>query len=330
VVICVAVISSIKRQSHAVPRTSTADRSYAICVPYSSAPAWLLPTHLIKKMSEVTPGLNISLNGAPDGDSSHQIEELDQLILRKPNGIVVCASDPHALVPTVNKAVSSGIPVVTIFNDVVGSKRLTFISAADRESARDLTQRILARMIKPQNGEPLEVLVCYNNPGMSVMEERLSGVKDVISTLSWVKIVGIVTNDTDDAKGAEAIGAALEKNPNIKLIIGIDSRAAIGALSALKERADRFPPGSVTVTGWDSDADVLQAIKEGKVACTCAPNINYMVQLAISILESYNLGYLYPDQFRLKEMGLPVLPDQINIQQTYIDGTNVDGYLKTK
>ena len=136
----------------------------------------------------------------------------------------------------------------------------------------------------------------------------------------------MVADDNDDAKAAEAVGAAWERNRGIEYIIGVDARFAIGALGALRELHKK--PGEVTVIGWDNDEDALQAIKDGWIEALSTPNLAYMTQMAISILEAKNRNYLYTDVLRLKELNFPALPAQIDVPQTYIDKSNVEGFYR--
>jgi O-6-methylguanine DNA methyltransferase len=54
-------------------------------------------------------------------------------------------------------------------------------------------------------------------------------------------------------------------------------------------------------------------------------------QLAALILEAHSLGYLYPDSLRIREYGLPGIPERIDIEQTIIHGGNVNAFVrKTK
>jgi ABC-type sugar transport system substrate-binding protein len=165
------------------------------------------------------------------------------------------------------------------------------------------------------------------------MEDRFRGVQDAAIGHEWLKLIGPFENEANDAKGAEVIAAALaaedgkEGEAKVGIIIGLDSRAAIGAISALKERGSKEMK-AIIITGWDSGPDVLQAIKEGAVYSSSAPNMSYMTQLAVSILDAYTLGYLYPDTTNLHEMNLPPLPERIDITQTLINKDNVQAFIR--
>jgi ABC-type sugar transport system substrate-binding protein len=55
------------------------------------------------------------------------IATVEQTAARRPAGMMVVGWDPSALIPSINAAVESGIPVVCVDVDVPRSKRLSFI-----------------------------------------------------------------------------------------------------------------------------------------------------------------------------------------------------------
>jgi inositol transport system substrate-binding protein len=307
-------------------------RRYAINVAYSTQPFFQDIFGTARKIATAVPGVRFDMGGPSDADSSKQIEEIDALIASKVNGIILFPADPKALAPEIDKSVDSGIPVVTLFSDVPNSKRLTLIGAPERQSAKELAERVLNEEPKfaTQNAD---ILISYNKPGETVTDERLAGIKDVIESSKYshnLHLVQIVSDHGDDAKAAEAIAPVLARDKNIKVIFGLNARSAIGAVTALKEARNSqgisYKPGEVVVTGWDSDADVLKGIEDRWIRATSVLNSTLCTQIAINILDARTLGYLYPVNLQLRELSLPPVPNQILIPETFVDKDNVAGY----
>ncbi|MCC6265811.1 MAG: substrate-binding domain-containing protein [Bryobacterales bacterium] len=302
-------------------------RRYALNVVNSSIPAWLFANDVLKKMSSVTPGLQTEFGGPTGGEVDKQIEQIDALVARHVNGIILCPADPKALAPTVNRALSSGVPIVTIFGDVAGSARLTSITAAERLSAFALVEKVVQDKGWAQGPEKsIQIMAIITKPGLTFAEERLAGVRDAVAKYRTLNLVRVVSNEWSDKKGAEQVAATLQANPRLRAVFGLDSRAAVGAVTALREAGKA--KGSLVLTGWDTDEDLLKSVAEGWVHCTSAPNMTYMTQLGISILEAWNLGYLYPESLKVKEFNLPPLPDHIDVAQTLIDTKNVNAFFR--
>jgi ribose transport system substrate-binding protein len=303
------------------------ERHYVFNGGLMAQPFWKEVISAIKQMTAATPGLKIDFGGPADLDPGKQIEELEAIIESKPDGIVVFATDPKSLGPTINKAMAQGIPVVTMWADVASSKRMTFISAPEKESAEQLIQKALADHPELLS-QKTKVLVSLPAPGMTSTDERLEGVKEVLTNYPSLELTQVVSDEASDVKATEAISAALQRNPDIKIIFGLDARSAIGAISALKERGAK--KGEVVVTGWDGDEDVLRGIQEGWIHSTSILNISLSIQTAFSILESAHLGYLYPTILQLKEKNLPTLPSRLEIPEVLVNQKNVAGYFHKK
>jgi ABC-type sugar transport system substrate-binding protein len=210
------------------------------------------------------------------------------------------------------------------------------VGAPEQDSGTLLAQRVL-------DGNPefaihkTEILVSYNKPGETVTDERLAGMKTVFNSPKYrntVELVQVVNDYGSDAKAAAAISPVLEKHKNIRVIFGLNARSAIGAITALREgrkaNGEPYKPGDVVVTGWDSDADVLDGIENGWIRATSVLNSSLCTQIAFSILDAKNLGYLYPESLQLRDLSFPAVPNEILIPETFVDKQNVAGYRPKK
>jgi ribose transport system substrate-binding protein len=277
--------------------------------------------------------------GPKDDDFNKQISELNALIARRVNGIILFPADSKALAPTVNKAITNGIPVVTLFSDVKESNRLTLVGAPEEESARRLAESVTGDLFNnadlSANVDPsqIKVLISYNKPGESVTDARLAGIKQVIEGQRYgarIEIVSVVNDYGVDTNAAEAIAPFLESHKDIKMIFGLNARSAIGAIAALKSKrkvnGEPYKAGDVILTSWDSDDDVLDAIEQGWIHSTSVLNSSLCTQVCFGILEAHNQGYLYPEGLQLRELSFPAVPDQILIPEMLVSKKNVAGY----
>jgi ribose transport system substrate-binding protein len=73
-----------------------------------------------------------------------QIEIMEELIAEGVDGIALCATDPNALIPMVNKAISSGIPTITFESDMPHSDRICFLGTDNYRAGQHLAE-VLAR-----------------------------------------------------------------------------------------------------------------------------------------------------------------------------------------
>lgn len=310
------------------------DRRYAINVARREQPFFLEVTGTGRKISSAVPGVEFILGGPLDADCNRQIEEIEALIANKVSGIILFPADSRKLAPIVNKATANGIPVVTIFSDVLDSKRVAMVGAPNHESGR-----LLAEGVFDDNPvfatKTTKVLVSYNKPGEHVTDARLEGIEEAIANPKYRKHIELVDVVRDHGKVSVAervIADAIKKHKNLKVIFGLNARSAIGATKALKGSrkvsGKPYKAGEIIVTGWDSEDAVLEGIDKGWIRSTSVLNRSLCTQIGFGILEAHNLGYLYPEGLRLRELSFPAVPKEILIPETLVDKQNVAGYLR--
>jgi ribose transport system substrate-binding protein len=265
------------------------------------------------------PGVKTIYSGPVDGDPQKQIQDIDTMIARKVDGIVVSASDSAALVLEINKAVDSGIPVVTYLNDAPNSKRMTNITSELEASSLKVGGAALEN-----NTEPATAIISCADAGNQEQTARRHGFEMLAQQNPQLKIVGVVEDKFDDATGAQRIKPLLAKYRKLNYIFGCNSRSAVGAVSALKETGAK--PGQVVVTGWDEDADELNLIEQGWVKYSVAQNSALMTQIAFAILQASAQGTLYPSNRQFQQYGISPVPDRIMIPVSLISSANVKGY----
>ena len=307
------------------PHPAPSDKSvtYAMIGVASDAPFWLDIRDAWSAAGEASTDVRTVFEGPSDTDSHKQIDEIEALLDKGVHGLIISPGDPGALVPTINKAADLGIPVITYFLDAPGSKRLTYV-ASELESSSIRMGEFLAAKV----GYAGKVIIIYARAGNTEQEARRRGFEELIKRYPGLQLVGVVQDDYDENKGAEQIKPLLIKHADVKIIFGAHSRAAIGAVSALRELG--YKPGQVRVSGSDTDQDVLDLIRAGWVQGSVAQQTTFMTEVMFGILEASRLGYLYPKERSYQENGIRPLPENIVVPVILITPENVLGFYPQK
>src|SRR5919108_2816457 len=111
----------------------------------TQVPFWVDHKQALKDFSKVT-GAKTSFIGPPDFNVQAQAAQLDQLIARKPSGIILFIGDADAMTPGINRAVAAGIPVILVISDAPKSKRFSVIGI-DGVAAGAAGAEILAKEV---------------------------------------------------------------------------------------------------------------------------------------------------------------------------------------
>jgi ribose transport system substrate-binding protein len=293
--------------------------TYAMVGVASGAPFWLDIRAAWSTAGEGSADVRTIFEGPNDTDAQKQIDETEALLAKGIDGLIISPADSAALVPTINKAVDRGIPVITYFLDAPASKRLTYVASELESSSIRMGEFLTAK-----TGHAGKVIIVYAQAGNSEQEARRRGFEELIKRYPALQLAGVVEDDYDEQKGAAQIKPLLIKYPDVKVIFGAHSRAAVGVVSALRELG--YQPGQVSVSGSDTDQDVLDLIKQGWVQASVAQHDRDDVRH----FGGNRLGYLYPKERSYKENGIRPLPENIVVPVILITAENVLGFYPHK
>lgn len=136
----------------------------------------------------------IALSG--DGDIAKQAKDMDTLIAKGVDIILVCSLDGNAIVPSIQAAHDAGIPVLAVSNEpaAVAADLLAGYSGPD-----DYVQgTIAAELINDALGGKGDVAIIEGTPGQSTTALRTQGFQDKLAELkSEIKVVAQQTANWD-------------------------------------------------------------------------------------------------------------------------------------
>jgi len=265
-------------------------------------------------------GVKTEFMGPVEYDAVAQLKVLEEVLAKKPAGIMIFPADHQSLNEPMMRAMKAGIPVVTVNHDINNpSARYGFIGPDNRGVGRKGGE-IAAKIL---NGKGKVAFMTTTSPAHGI---RVAGYKDVFSKYPDIKIVAEVDEKSDPAVGLTVGTQLILANPDLDMIIGIDATAGAATARALKETGKA---GKIKVGAMDRDDDMLPYIKDGTIEYTLAQN---------SVMEEWvALHYLY----WLKHNSIPAFKDwrQVNAPQcpwttdtgvTVVTKDNVDSFFHQK
>lgn len=194
-------------------------------------------------------------------DPRAELDALQKAAAAKPAGILISVADASLLQPGIDAAVSAGIPVITIDSDAAASRRLYFIGTNNLEAGRLAGQRVALRLNGHGN------IVVYTLVGQPNTEERLKGLKDVLSS-SQINFAEIIDVSRDPRIAFDRTQQLLNETGSKKIagFVCLDSASGKMAADALK----RANATDRELVAWDVNQDTLDDIKEGAIDATIA------------------------------------------------------------
>jgi ribose transport system permease protein len=262
-------------------------------------------------------GVKSEVRGPTGNDPTQQVKEFEQLLARKPAGILIApASD--ALRTVIDRAVDQGIPVVCIDTDDPKSKRYTYIGT-DNYNAGSQTGRMLARAVGGK-GEVALLTV----PGQSNHEDRARGCRDVLASYPGITIVKVGNDLALSAESEKVARSILQAYPNLAGFGCTDAAGGEGCAVAVRE-AGKI--GKVKIIAMDRNETTLDYINQGIIDASIAQRTYTMAYLGLELL--YDLNH---NNIQLvanwKDAGIVPLPRVIDTGTLVIDKSNVKAFMK--
>lgn len=202
--------------------------------------------------------------------------------------LLIAPTSTTALVAPLKAIADKGIPVITVdtyLGDGDYSKTsdydfpLSYIGTDNKLGGKQVAEH-LAKLV----GEKGKVYVVNTNPDTSSVVDRGNGFKEGIAQFPNIQLVGMDWCMDVQQKAMEQTTAALQKNPDIVGIFGVNVFSAQGAAQAVKSAG---LSGAVRVATWDATATLIQALKAGDVDLVLAQKPAEIGSLAVEASYKY-------------------------------------------
>ncbi len=204
-------------------------------------------------------GADVTYTGPSGFDIQKQVEFMKSAIAQGADGIACTLPDPTAFNDVVKEAMSKGIPVIAINADAPKSGRMAYIGQGNYDAGRSMGEQIVKLL--PSGGD---VILSIHTAGAENLEARLKGVKDVLDAKGGFKY-RVVTAGTDLVKAESLLASALQANPNVKGMFGVEDISGI-AIGHIIEREGL--KGKVFGGGFDLVTETLDEIAKGNMQFT--------------------------------------------------------------
>lgn len=204
-------------------------------------------------------GMSVEITNGKQ-DIATQISQIENFIQKKMDVIIISPVSDTGLEDVVKKATDAGITVIAANQNFEGSQ--AFVTIPEYELGRALGDACGQYINDTFGDEAVDVLV-LDYPDIEAIVPRGDGMRDGVKEYAPnANIVQSISANTVE-KGTAAMETAIQKFPNIQVVIGCNDAAALGAYSVveaqkLDENNEKFYVG-----GMDGTAQALDLIKAG-------------------------------------------------------------------
>ena len=224
-------------------------------------------------------GLELIVTDAQDSVST-QVSDIEDLITRGVDVLIVNATDSAAVVPAVMQANAAGIPVIAVDRGIDGGD-LAYYVASDNVAGGALA----AEFICDQLGGEGTVVELEGIPGASATRDRGAGFNQYLDEeCSGLEVVARQTANFDRAEGLSVMENILVAQPEIDAVFAHNDEMALGAMQAIGASGR-----DMMIVGFDATDDARAAVEDCDMAATVAQQPAVLgstaVELAAGLIE---------------------------------------------
>jgi len=210
-------------------------------------------------------GVSIIWRGpTQETDIPGQMTILEDFINQRVDAIVMAACDSKALIPTVEKAIKSGTPVVTIDSGIDSNIAASFVATDNIKGAKAAADE-LAKLVGGKG--KVGVIPFVSGAATSTMREN--GFKEGIRKYKDIRVVLTLYCQSDISQGMAVTEDMLTRYPDMAGIFAANEPGAVGCARAIDQRG---AAGKVKVVAFDAADDEIQALKRGTIQALVVQN----------------------------------------------------------
>jgi TMAO reductase system protein TorT len=238
-----------------------AGKTIGFAMPDLASSFWISVTYGVEDEAKKAGVTVVKVNAGGDANASQQIAQIQDLIAKKVDAIVVGATNGDAVKAIVEKAIAAGIPVVGVSSPPSTDKLASLVSA-DHYDMGHLQAECLSKAM----GGKGNVAMMAGPSGQAWSDLRAKGFKDTLAKEApAVKV--IAESRLADNRNAALTTAEdwVQRFPDLNGVYSATDDMAAGIITALKS-ADKM--GEVKVSASNLSPTAQQLLKDGDLACT--------------------------------------------------------------
>ena len=178
-----------------------------------------------------------------NNNPSKQVSDIEDLMERGIDILLVSASKADALDPIVTRAMNSGVPVIMVDRRITSDNFVSFVTASDL-----VTGRIFAQWLVEKLGGEGNIIMLPGAAGASPAEIRIQAAMSIFNQHPGIKVLDLQYTDWNPAKAKNVVSAMIQKfGDDIDGIwndSGVQGGGSIEAFVAAGYKPGAIPPAT--------------------------------------------------------------------------------------
>jgi TMAO reductase system protein TorT len=234
--------------------------------PDLSASFWVSMTYGVTDEAKKLGVDIVSVNAGGDANANQQISQLQDLLQRNVDALIVGATDGDAVKPVVEQAVGRDIPVVGL-SSLPNTDKLTSAVGTDNAAMGKIQAECLGEVL----GGKGQVVMFAGPVGQSWAEDRAAGFKETLAS-EYPDLKIVTTSNTADNRNSAltTMQDLTQRYPDVNGVYTVTDDIGAGVVDALRESnsADR-----IKVTSANFSPTSQELVASGSFVCIAAQEI---------------------------------------------------------
>jgi ribose transport system substrate-binding protein len=227
-----------------------------------------------------------------NGDPAQQVTDIQNLISRGVDYVLLTPADGKAIAPAVAAADAAGIPVISVPDRVVPPIAVTI--AMDEIDTGNQAGKFIVDAVTKKNGAPVGKVVHIEGiTGIPSAMARKEGFRSVIDQHPGLEVVASQDGGYDTDQSFKVMVDILQANPQIDAVFATNDAEAIGVTAALKSQGRLFPvghPDHIVLLGADGSKPAIEDIRNGVQDATLSLNPIKSAHKAVDVVADLESG----------------------------------------
>ncbi len=256
-----------------------------------------------------------------DSDANRQLEQVNNFIARRVDGIIIAPKDAQTVIPMIKAANRAEIPIVLYNRPPAESDAKSVTVVADNVGITRDTVVFLAEQAK-KSGRKYKAMILIGDLGDINAVGRRDGFDEALKNYAdIIEVVARVPTEWNQEKALAGATNALQAHPDINFIFSSSDFLFPSLSSALKNAGkykQRGEEGHVLLGGFDGDATAYQMLVDGYLDADGVQDVYFECAAAVQAIIDLRDGKEVPP--RILDKGLVVHQGNLNEAPTRMWG----------
>jgi ribose transport system substrate-binding protein len=256
--------------------TRTGREEYVWLSAHRTLPLFVANDHPALEVAGRELGARVTIAGPDTVDIPGLVAAVEQTAARRPTGMMVVGWDAAALIPSINKAVDAGVPVICVDADVPKSKRAAFVGTDWYDIGVKQAEAMLAALRGRRGKVALLGLI-----DQSIDLQAFDGFRSV-AVKAGLTVMEPYHDKGNQAEATKVAAGLLQAHPDLVGMAGFDSESGPGMGQAIKEAGKA---GQIVATCVEAMEQHLRLLREGVLTACVRQKRALFTYLGVKVLD---------------------------------------------